>query len=160
MTIQAGGINPFTHMTGRNVWLRSVLPIAVVYVVVGIVTADLARSAQTIHLRNLSRLAAWALSLIVFLGHVGHERLRVLNTAKQAALHAAAAVALGALILAAVGPVRSHWNATDFWRTALLSLALWPILTSVPAFLAALVAGSILGRLFVREKSAPSQSSI
>lgn len=47
-----------------------------------------------------------------------------------------------------VGPVRSHWSADDFWRTAVLSLPLWPVLTGIPAFLAALLGGSILGRLF------------
>jgi hypothetical protein len=146
-------------MTGRNTWLRSALLVAVIYAVVGIVTADLAKSAQTIQLRTLWRLAAWLVSLIAFASHVGHERLRVGNSTRQAALHAAAAVALGAFALAAMGPARSHWDATDFRRVAVLSLALWPILTGVPAFLVALVAGSILGRVVVRKKSASPRRS-
>src|SRR5258708_27316185 len=135
------------NMTGRSTGLRSLPLIAVVYVVVGIVTAHLASAAPSIELRNLWRLTAWVLSLLVFLGHVAHERLRAGNSTKKAALHAAAAVALGAFVLAAVGPVRGYWDAANFWRAAVLSLSLSPILTGIPAFLAALVAGSILGRL-------------
>jgi hypothetical protein len=135
------------NMTGRSTWLRSVLLIAVVYVVVGIVTAQLAASASSIQVRNFWRLTAWALSLLVFLGHVAQERLRAGSTAMKAALHAAGAVALGAFVLAAVGPVRGYWDAPNFWGVAVLSLALWPILTGIPAFLVALVAGSILGRV-------------
>ena len=135
------------NMAGGSTWLRSVLLIGIVYIVVGIVTAHFATSASSIQVRNLWRLTAWVLSLLVFLGHVARERLRAGNATRRAALHAAAAVALGAFVLAAVGPVRGYWDAANFWRVAVLSLAVWPILTGIPAFLAALVAGSILGRL-------------
>jgi hypothetical protein len=143
-------------VTSRNRWLRSVLLIALVYAVVGIVTAYLSKSAHTAQLGTMWRMAAWLLSFITFAGHVAHERVRVGNTTVKSALLAAVAVALGAFALAVMGPARSHWGATDFWRAAVLSVPLWPILTGVPAFLGGLVAGSILGRVFVREKAPPS----
>src|SRR5258708_3956703 len=64
------------NMAGGSTWLRSVLLIGIVYIVVGIVTAHFATSASSIQVRNLWRLTAWVLSLLVFLGHVARERLR------------------------------------------------------------------------------------
>src|SRR5258708_8769250 len=117
------------NMTGRSTGLRSLPLIAVVYVVVGIVTAHLASAAPSIQVRNLWRLTAWVLSLLVFLGHVAHERLRAGNSTKKAALHAAAAVALGRFVLAAVGPVRGSGTAPTFLPAAFLSLSLCALLT-------------------------------
>lgn len=139
----------------RSRWLRSMLLVAFIYTTVGVLTAELAKSADSVQMRTLWRLAAWAVSLVVFTGHIGHERLRARSSTKQAALHVAAAVALGTFVLAVVGPVRSHWNADDFWRTVALSLPLWPVLAGVPAFLVALLAGSLLDRLGDRERPAP-----
>src|SRR5260370_29464060 len=132
------------NMAGGSTWLRSVLLIGIVYMVVGIVTAHFATSASSIQVRNLWRLTAWVLSLLVFLGHVAHERLRAGNSTKKAALHAAAAVALGAFVLAAVGPVRGYWDASNFWREAVLSLALWPFFTGFPDVLTDLIPASTL----------------
>jgi hypothetical protein len=129
---------------------------AVVYTMMGLVTANAARMAPSIQIRDAWRMAAWLLSLLTFVGHLAYEQVRLRNAVRYAAAHCAAAVALGAFALALVGPVRSHWGAADFWRAAVLSLPLWPILTGLPAFLVALVAGSILRRLFVREQPTPS----
>ena len=74
------------------------------YLVIGIATAALAGSAQSVETRNLWRLAAWLLSLVVFVGQLVHEHLRLRSSPLRAALHCAAAVALGALLLAAAGP--------------------------------------------------------
>ena len=87
---------------------------------------------------------------------VALEQVRLRSDVRRAAVHVGAAVALGAFALAAAGPVRSHWGTANFWRVSLLSLALWPILTGVPAFLAALVGGAMLRRLVVRDDAAPS----
>ena len=137
--------------TPAQTWLRSVLVTGLAYAVIGVVTAGLAQSTSTAQGR-IWRLCAWLLSLIAFASHLAWERLRAGAPTLTAARRVAGAVALGAFALAAAGPARAHWSANDFWRIAVLSLALWPVLTGVPAFLAALVGGSILGRLFEREK--------
>jgi hypothetical protein len=124
--------------------LRLLLGVALAYLVVGLSTAYLARSASSIALRTVWRLAAWAVSLVLFVGQLLYERFRWRSSVRRAALHAALAVALGAFGLAAAGPVRSHWGAPDRWRAALLSLVLWPIVTGVPAFCVALVAGRVM----------------
>jgi hypothetical protein len=144
------------HPTARNQWLRPMLLAAAIYAVVGIATASFARMAPSIQMRDAWRLAAWLLSLLTFVGHIAYEQLRLRSAVRDAAAHCAAAVALGAFALALAGPVRSHWGATDFWRAAVLSLPLWPILTGLPAFMVGLVTGSILRRLLVRERPAPS----
>ena len=135
-------------------WLRLALLVALTYAVVGVATADFTKAAHSAQWRTLWRLAAWVLSLITVAGHLIHERIRVGNTTKVAALHVATAVAIGAFVLAIAGPIVSHWSMPDFRRTAFLSLVLWPVVTGIPAFLAALVAGSVLGRLAGRERSA------
>ncbi len=57
-----------THMrlTARNQWIRPMLLVAIVYAVVGIVTADLARAAPSPQMRTVWRVAAWLLSLVAF----------------------------------------------------------------------------------------------
>lgn len=144
-------------LTPRNQWIRPVLLVAVIYAVVGIVTADLAGSTSSHQTVTMWRLAAWLLSLIAFMGHIAYERVRRPREVRNTAARVAAAVALGAFALAAVGPVRSHWGTPDFWRVSVLSLPLWPVLTGVPAFLVAFAAGSILRRLRMRDHSPPSK---
>jgi hypothetical protein len=115
------------------------------YAIVGVATASFAGSAPAIQGRNAWRLAAWALSLVLFGAQLLIERVRSNKTAAMSALHASLAVALGALLLAAAGPVRSHWG-TDTQTRALLSLVLWPLLTGVASFVAAFAFGSLLRR--------------
>lgn len=115
------------------------------YVVVGVVTAELAGAAGSARGRTAWRLAAWLLSLAVFIGHIMYDRGGE-RSAGRTALHVAAAVALGAFGLALAGPVRSHWGAADFSRAVVLSVVVWPILTGIPAFVVALAAASLLRR--------------
>jgi uncharacterized membrane protein YhdT len=135
------------HRTSRTAWIWSMLAVATIYVVVGIVTADLAGSASTPRGVTGWRQAAWLLSIVVFIGNLVYDHVRFRNAARDSAVHVAAAVALATFVLAAVGPVRSHWGNPDIARVALLSLPLWPILAGVPAFLVALLAKPILRRL-------------
>ena len=123
------------------------LAVAATYVVVGLVTAELAGSASTVQMRNRWRLAAWLLSAVIFVGNLIFDHVRLRSGTRDSAVHVAAAVALATFVLAAVGPVRSHWGTSDIARVALLSLPLWPILAGAPAFLIALVAKPILRRL-------------
>ena len=122
-------------------WVGAALLAGLLYVVAGAVTAELARTAGSPGMAKFWRLSAWPLSLAVFLGHTGYERAR--RAPLPAAFHVALGAALGGLLLAAVGPVRSHWGAPDFTRAALLSLLVWPFLTGIPAFVLGFLAASI-----------------
>jgi hypothetical protein len=121
--------------------------VGLLYTVVGFGTGEMARMASSVRAGNIWRLAGWVLSFLVFAGHLVYERRWRSKPTATAAWHIAVAVGVGAFVLAIVGPVRSHWGAADFGRATLLSLLLWPIVTGVPAFLVALIVGSVLGRV-------------
>ena len=146
-----------TRSPASRLWLVDIVGAA--YVVIGIVTAALAGRAASPRAVTAWRLAAWLLSLAAFLAHLVYDRMKPDSSSASSARHVAAAVALGAFLLAAVGPVRSHWGAPNFWRVAALSIVVWPVLTGIPAFVAALVAGSIIGRARVKGAERPYTNS-
>jgi len=131
----------------RKPWVRAAVIAGVAYVVVGYGSAVLDPSVPN-GARFVWRLAAWAVSAAVFAAHIGYEHVRLGNPPRTMALHTAAAVALGAFLLAAAATVHAAMVASHapYWRF-LLALVLWPIITALPAFLAALVAGAVLARL-------------
>jgi hypothetical protein len=57
--------------TARQYWLRAIVVTALVYVVVGLTTAALSRSASSAQMRTLWRRAAWGISALAFAGHIG-----------------------------------------------------------------------------------------
>jgi hypothetical protein len=133
-------------------WLLTVIPFCGAYVVVGLVTAQFAGSAASVQSRTAWRLIAWGLGLLVYSAQLIVERIHFNNTTLRSALHASAAVALGALVLAVAGPVRTHWG-TGSQQLALTSLLLWPVLTGLPSFVLALGVGAVLGRVSERARS-------
>ncbi len=130
---------------GRR-WLRAALLCAAAYAVIGLVTAALASDAPSSGMARMWRLAAWALSAAVFAAHIRHERIRRAARPTDAALRAAAAVAVGGFVLAAAATARALAAGTGRIVLHVISLAAWPVLLAVPAFLVALLAASLLGR--------------
>lgn len=124
----------------------TVLLAGVAYVAIGTGTTVLAGSASSLVGVKAWRLAAWLLSLAVFGLHFALERRRS-NSHLHVALQVALGVALGALGVAALGPVRAHWADPSRTKLTLLSLVAWPIITGLPAFAAALIGGMIFDRL-------------
>lgn len=122
------------------------LLVALAYVVIGVGFADLAKSPDPEQVR-LWRLAAWVASAAAAAVHIGYEHYRLGSSPRAVALHAAGAVALGAFGLALAANV--HWlvTATPGQRAPLLALPVWPVITAVPAFLGALAAAAVLGRI-------------
>jgi len=92
--------------------------------------------------------SAWVVSAAVYAVHIGYEVFRLRNSPRVTALHAAAAVAMGALLLAVAATIHktivvSH---APYWRY-LLALVLWPLLTALPALLVSLAVAAVLVRL-------------
>ena len=116
--------------------------IGVAYAVVGITFALPATHAQA------WRLAAWAVSGLAYAGHIGYERFRLHDPPPRAALYVALAVALGAFGLAVGANIHalSVGSSAQHQRLLRLSLAIWPVMTAVPAFLVALVINVGLAR--------------
>ena len=130
------------NVSGRS-WVRALLLVAVAYAAIGIVFAALAVDAN--HVR-VWRLAAWLASAVVAAAQMWYEQYRLGSSPRPTALHAAGAVALGAFGLALAANV--HWlvAGTHGQRPPLLALPVWPVVTAVPAFLAALAVAAVLAR--------------
>ena len=119
--------------------------VAVAYVVIGIVFGVLANSGDGNHVR-LWRLAAWVASAAVAAAHIGYDYYRVGSSPRPTALHAAGAVALGAFGLALAANIHWLFAETRGQRSPLLALPVWPVMTAIPAFLAALAVAAVLAR--------------
>lgn len=119
--------------------------VAVAYVVIGIVFGVLANSGDGNHVR-LWRLAAWVASAAVAAAHIGYEHYQLGSSPRPTALHAAGAVALGAFGLALAANIHWLFAETRGQRSPLLALPVWPVMTAIPAFLAALAVAAVLAR--------------
>jgi hypothetical protein len=130
-------------VSGRRSWVRALLLAGVAYAAIGIVFAALAADAH--HVR-VWRLAAWVASALVAAAHIWYEHYRLGSSPRPTALHAAGAVALGAFGLALAANVHWLFAGTHGQRPPLLALPVWPVVTALPAFLAALAIAAVLAR--------------
>jgi hypothetical protein len=128
---------------GRPRWLWTAFGIGIVYLVVGLVIAELAGAALSTAIRVRWRLAAWLISGAVFVAQIAHERLRLRTSSRSASFHAALAAAIGAFALAVAATVHKVAGGSVDVRYA-LALVAWPAVTAVPAFIVAFVLSSIL----------------
>jgi hypothetical protein len=108
------------------------------YAVIGIALAVPTNSAPADQVR-IWRLAAWVISGLAFAAHLWHEHFRVRNSPLTTAVHMSLGVALGAFGLAASANVHALWVGSSNRRLLTFALVGWPVLTGVPAFVAALV---------------------
>src|SRR5438045_1798723 len=118
--------------------LRTALLAGTAYVLIGTGTARLAAHAYSPFGVKGWRWVAWLLSLAVFTLHFGLERRWHVQRGR-AALDVALGVALGAFVVAVLGPLRAHWAEPSQSRLVVLSVIAWPVLTGVPAFAVALL---------------------
>ena len=131
----------------RSLERWSVLIVALLYLVIGMVFAALAGQAAVAWRR-----AAWVISAALFAAHIGYEHARLRSPPRTTALHAALAAALGAFGLAAAATL--HAVATSSFRGAfVIALAAWPLLTGLPAYLVALALAA--GLSLVRRSDEP-----
>ncbi len=137
----------------RSIGSADAVAAALAYVLVGITTAALAGAAASPVGTKSWRLAGWALSLAVFLAHLVFARRRSARSLGAAA-RVALAVAVAALVLAVVGPVRGHWGEPNIGRVVLLSIVVWPLMTGIPAFVVAFAADRVFDRITRRASGA------
>src|SRR4051794_39307787 len=105
-------------MTGliRKAWIPVAAAIGIFYGLVGILFALPATHSQ------MWRLAAWAISAVLFTAHICYERFRLGNSHPRAALHVALAAALGAFGLAVGANIHAHHIGTPTQHRLLLML--------------------------------------
>jgi hypothetical protein len=125
---------------------RAALLLGIGYVLVGLLFAQ-----PTTHVLTWRR-AAWVVSAIGYASHIWYENVRLRSSPGLAALHVACAVALGAFGLAVAANVHSYFiESTDQHRSLLrLSLAIWPVITALPAYVLVLGISGILARALAR----------
>jgi hypothetical protein len=128
-----------------------VIVFAVVYLVVGVAFPNPPAANR---MQFMWRLAAWLTCLLAFAIHIGLEHFKLRHSPRKTSLHAAASVALGAFGLAAAANIHALTAGTGNQRLLALALVLWPIITGVPAFLAALAVATALAR--VRPNAKPT----
>jgi len=125
-------------------WVPVALFIAIVYPLVGVAFAALDKVSTPAPI-HLWRLAAWLVSAAAFGAHLAYEHLRLRASNIRAALHTSIAVGAGAFVLAVWVNVHGRSVAASHQSPlAPLALILFPLLTAVPAFLVALLAGAVL----------------
>lgn len=124
----------------RQGWLPAALLIGVVYFLIG---RGFTLPADHVH---AWRLAAWVVSGAVYAAHIWYEHFTLHNAPRSTALHAAVAVAIGAIGLALAGMIHSVSTGSALRPAWLLALVIWPAVTAVPALLVALAAAAILAR--------------
>ena len=121
-------------------WLRAAILFGLAYFLVGRLFAVPGEHAQA------WRFAAWLVSFLIYTTHFRYERARPSSPPRVVALHVATAVAIGAFGVAVAGMMRSIATLGSLKPTWLLALVLFPLVTAVPAFLVALVAGVFSAR--------------
>jgi disulfide bond formation protein DsbB len=120
-----------------------VLIVAIVYLAAGLASAELARTAASSQLRVAWRLAAWVISAVAFAAHIYFDHARLRSSPQITALHAALAVGLAGFGLAVSASLHGHATNHPF---PVIALAIWPVMTALPAFLVALIVAVVLSR--------------
>jgi len=132
----------------KSAAVRIALLVGSMYLLAGIVFGELAGRASSAQTRVAWRWAAWLVSGALFGAHILYEQVRLRNSPKIAALHVSAAAALGAFGLAAAANVHAYVASAHEHALMLgLSLAIWPLMTALPAFVVALLAALLFGRV-------------
>ena len=127
--------------------IRAVVTVGALYLVAGLVFGTLAGRAASAEMRATWRWAAWIVSAAAFGAHIIYDQVRLRGSLKGTALRVASAAALGSFGLAVAANVHALSLAASQRSPLILpSLALWPLLTGIPAFAVALVAAALLDR--------------
>lgn len=133
-------------VSARQRWLSAAMLVGVVYLVAGVGFGALAGASLSHQMRVAWRLAAWLASAAAFAVHIAYEHFRLRNPPRTTALHAAAAVAVGAFALAASANIHALLVAHAYRTLHAIALVAWPLLSAVPAFVVAFAAAAGLTR--------------
>jgi hypothetical protein len=118
-----------------------------VYVVVGVAFPNPPATDKS---QFMWRLAAWLICAVAFAIHICLSLFRFGNTRQRTAFQAAASVAIGAFGLAVAANIHSLTAGRRYQPMLALALAIWPLLTGVPAFVVAFIAATVLTKLRLR----------
>ena len=123
---------------------RPLILSALGYFVIGAASAEISNPVEAPGIQAALRLTALFLGAVVFLVHVRHEIVRLGNSLRRTALRAAAAAALGGLLLAVAMVLYNVLVRSRPTASVALVLVVWPLVTGALGFLAAAVAARII----------------
>ena len=126
----------------RAKWIPVTVLVGIIYLVTGVVFAALAAGASSDEAVHWWRVAAWLISGLAFLGHIGYE-LYAGRSTRTSAFHAALAAAFGAFGLAVSALIHRHSASS---HTNYFAFLVWPVVVSIPAFLVAWVLATLVSR--------------
>ena len=128
--------------------VRAVLLLGVLYAAVGVLFGLRAGQAASAEMSIAWRRAASVVSAIAFGAHIVYDQVRLHGSLTLTALRVSSAAGLGAFGLAVAANIHAQSVPPDQRPpNLLLSLALWPVITAVPAFMVALVSAMLLDRV-------------
>jgi hypothetical protein len=133
--------------SGRRNWVQAAILVGLVYAAAGILFGAMSGAAASSQMRVAWRLAAWLTSAVAFAAQIGYELFKLRNSPLVTALHASAAVALGAFGLAVAANIHAQSAASSHRPLLAIALVAWPVLTAIPAFVVALAAAAALARM-------------
>ena len=132
----------------KNGPARAVVLLSGAYLIVGIVSGALAGQAASHQAVIAWRWAAWLVSAVAFGSHIVYEQVRLRTSPKITALHVSSAAGLVAFGLAIAANVHAQTVSPQQHSLILvLSLAIWPAMTALPAFVVALVSAILFARV-------------
>lgn len=134
-----------------GLWQR-VASIGLVYSLLGVGSAVLSNDLDSAPVQASIRVGIFLVAVGVFFCHLRVELARSAQRPGASALITSTAVALGAFLLAVYAVSLSWWD-SRLPASLLWALLIWPVATGFPAFLAALVLGSVMIRFHRRTKS-------
>ena len=122
--------------------------VGLVYFIVNIAFAELAGRAASSTMHVVLNRLGFVVSLVAFAAHISYDHLRLGNPPRTTASHVALAAGLGAFGLALAANVHGLWVGSNRQRSLAVALVVWPVITALPAFVAAFAAA--VGLAFTR----------
>jgi len=123
------------------------------YLGLGVGSAVISNDLDSAPVQASIRVGIFLVAVAVFSCHLRVEIARSAQKLGASALISSSAVALGTFQLAVYAVSLSWWDSSHVPTSMLSALLIWPVATGLPAFLAALVLGSVMARLSRRAKS-------
>lgn len=139
-------------------WQR-VASFGLIYLVLGVGSAFISNDLESAPVQAAVRVGILLVAVAVFYSHLRVELARSAQRLLVSALITSSAVALGTFLLAVYAVGLSWWESSYLPASLLSALLIWPMVTSLPAFLVALVLGSLIARFNTRTKSRQTETT-
>lgn len=129
--------------------MRLAIVAGVLYTAAGVIFGGLAGAAASADARLRWRLAAWAVSGVLYLAHLAYEARR--HPPRSAAWHAAFGAGIGGLGVAIAAITHAIRTGNGNLPLLLAAIAGFPVLVTIPAFLVGLVITTVIAKVQRRQ---------